>query len=115
MSIKDVAVDTLARTDRPAEVDLTEATVRQVALGGWRVSDSLLRDDDPRHLLGYIEIRDDQFEVMVVGADFTWALFPTMPGAIEHLLTVGRREAVTRAASGLSSNAMLPRTSLDDL
>lgn len=113
MSISEFRPVESSTMHQDAPVDLAEAEVRVVALGGWRVSDSLLDADDPQRLLGFIEKRDDGFEVMQIGRDFTWTMFRTMGEAISHLLTRGRDDVAARASSELAWLSALPKSSID--
>ena len=86
----------------PEEADPHEAEIRRVALGGWRVTDRLVDAGSPVHLLGYVEQRDDGYEVMLIGAEFSWTTVASMAEAIHHLLTVGREHARLRPVDGSS-------------
>lgn len=58
------------------------------ALSGWqwRVCDGRRAEDDPCRLLGFIEERNDRFEVMHPEAGLHWVSLPTLAQAVDHII-----------------------------
>ena len=69
-----------------------EVTV--VAEGAWRVGDLRVPDEDPLHLVAFIESRDESFEVVWLrGSPAVTDLFDSLGSAldaIDDILTPGR-------------------------
>jgi hypothetical protein len=68
----------------------------------WRVTDGRLAEDDPRALLGFIEKRGAQFELMQVGAEFSWSSFDSLEQALVYVMGTGEQTALDRAKGDLS-------------
>ncbi|WP_168625809.1 MULTISPECIES: hypothetical protein [unclassified Cryobacterium] len=51
----------------------------------WRVSDLRFSENDPRRLLGFVELKGEEFEAMSLGRRFSWSRFGTLEEAAAHL------------------------------
>jgi hypothetical protein len=79
------------RDAEPAPIDLIP-----VRPGAWRACDARFGFNQVESLVGFVEERGDQVEVMVIGEHFSWALFATMTEAVEYLQTEGAESAEQR-------------------
>jgi hypothetical protein len=76
--------------------------LQQLEASAWKVTDGRLAEDDPRALLGFIEKRGAQFELMQVGAEFSWSSFDSLEQALVYVIGTGEQTALDRAAGDLS-------------
>jgi hypothetical protein len=60
-------------------------SIEQLSADIWRVSDNRVSENDPRRLLGFVELKGDEFEAMRVGRGFSWSRFGTLEEAAAHL------------------------------
>ena len=74
----------------------------QVAAHGWRVCDARRHEDDPHRLLGFVEERSGEFEVMQLGGGFHWSTFATMRDALAYLTRTSAAMSEDRMAGELS-------------
>jgi hypothetical protein len=85
----------------------------------WKVSDGRLLDEDARSLLGFIEKRGESFELMQVGATFSWLVFGSLTEALWQVMRSGEGSADDRqrgelawiSAATTSSHPSLPHPS----
>ncbi len=67
-------------------IQLDEALALEPAgPGSWRVCDSRIPSGHDR-FLGFVEERNDTFEVMQKFDEFIWSTFPTMRAALDHIV-----------------------------
>ena len=76
--------------------------LEQLETSAWKVTDGRLAEDDPRALLGFIEKRGTQFELMQVGAEFSWSSFDSLEQALVYVTGTGEQTALDRATGDLS-------------
>jgi hypothetical protein len=76
--------------------------LEQLEASAWKVTDGRLAEDDARALLGFIEKRGAQFELMQVGAEFSWSSFDSLEQALVYVIGTGEQTALDRAAGDLS-------------
>lgn len=65
----------------PAEDDLV---IQSLSRSQWRVSDRRYPEHDAIGLLGFIEEKDDTFELMQLENGFQWFSFSSLAEAIAH-------------------------------
>ncbi|MHA6669680.1 hypothetical protein ACX3O0_12505 [Homoserinimonas sp. A447] len=75
----------------------------------WRICDRRVSEHDARGLLGYIEKKNDQFEVMQLDHGFAWFYFDSLIAATDHF-TRARPEAVALEDHVLSWMSAEPPT-----
>ena len=54
----------------------------------WRVQDGRLPEHDASALIGFIEKKDDLYEVMQLGNGFQWFTYPSLAEAVAHFVRV---------------------------
>lgn len=75
--------DSLVPATHPVEVD--DVVLEAVAEHGWRACDRRMPPGHPHRVLGFIEHRGDQYEVMQLGEGFNWVTFPSLREAAGYL------------------------------
>jgi len=68
-----------------ADLRPEDIVVDQVEPFGWCIRDGRFDEDDRSAVIGFIELDNDLFEVMQLGADFRLLTFNTLKEAVEHL------------------------------
>jgi len=56
-----------------------------VSPGAWQVRDSRRTPGREGNLLGFVQERQGNFEVMQLADQFRWSMFPTMELAVDHI------------------------------
>jgi len=81
--------------------ELDEALLlEQVGSGSWRVCDSRIATGHER-FLGFVDQKDDGFEVMQLADCFVWSVFPTMRAALRHIVATNPAVPSERPAEHL--------------
>lgn len=76
--------------DAPTRADIV---VQPLSASQWRVCDRRLPDHDARSLLGFIEMKGGQYEVMELVHGFQWFYFGSLRAATDHF-AAGSTETV---------------------
>lgn len=61
-----------------------DIAIQSLSASQWRVCDSRWPEHDARSLLGFIEKKDDLFEVMELDHGFAWFSFASLAQATDH-------------------------------
>jgi hypothetical protein len=72
-------------TEAPGAEDIDVQTLSPEA---WRVKDVRFPEHDARALIGFIEKKDDVFEVMQLGDGFQWFTYGSLSDAVDHFVRV---------------------------
>jgi hypothetical protein len=80
----------------PSEEDLL---VQPLSGSQWRVSDRRYPEHDASSLLGFIEEKDDTFELTQLEHGFQWVYFSSLAGAIAHFTQTPPRDSVPEPES----------------
>ncbi|GGF41294.1 hypothetical protein GCM10011399_37480 [Subtercola lobariae] len=81
------------------DADLLGLRVEHIADRAWRVSES--SDDRLPLLLGFVEQRDDGFELMRLGDTFEWSIHDSLYDALHHIHDVAAETVARRVGSDL--------------
>lgn len=68
--------------------EAADIDVQALSSEAWRVRDLRFAEHDARALIGFIEKKEDVFEVMQLGGGFQWFTYPSLSDAIAHFVRV---------------------------
>jgi hypothetical protein len=88
----------------PSEKDLL---VQPLSGSQWRVSDRRYPEYDASSLLGFIEQKDDTFELTQLERGFQWFYFPSLAEAIAHFTQTPPTDSLAESESESESESEL--------
>lgn len=81
--------------------------VQPLSISHWRVSDRRYSEDDASSLLGFIEEKDDTFELTQLKHGFQWIYFSCLAEALAHFTQTPPKHTLPESKAELESGPAL--------